>query len=81
MATHYSHVEPELQKRLRVRAALRRSRSMEAELRHILKHVCAPVWKKRNRLAEAIRRLLHRLGVELELPRSELVGPPIEFDK
>jgi plasmid stability protein len=76
------NVDAELQQRLRVRAA-QNGRSMEAELRHILKDVLRadPVEEEVN-LAEAIRRLFAPFGgVELELPPRELIGQPIEFDK
>jgi antitoxin FitA len=76
------NVDAELQQRLRVRAA-QNGRSMEAELRHILKDVLRrdPAEEEVN-LAEAIRRLFAPFGgVELELPPRELIGPPIEFDK
>lgn len=76
------NVDAELQQRLRVRAA-QNGRSMEAELRHILKDVLGrdPAEQEVN-LAEAIRRLFAPFGgVELELPPRELIGPPIEFDK
>jgi plasmid stability protein len=76
------NVEPELRQRLRVRAA-RNGRSMEAELRHILKDVLRGDTEEQElNLAEAIRRLFEPFGgVELELPPRELVGPPVEFDK
>jgi plasmid stability protein len=76
------NVDPELQHRLRVRAA-QNGRSMESELRHILKDVLRfDTGEGEIGLAEAIRRLFAPFGgVELDLPPQELVGPPIEFDK
>lgn len=76
------NVDPELQKKLRVRAA-HHGRSMEAELRQILKDVLkGGAEEPEIGLAEAIRRHLAPFGgVELELPPREMVGPPLEFDK
>jgi antitoxin FitA len=79
------NVEPEVQKRLRVRAA-QNSRSMEAELRQIIKDAVgtSPEAKKETGrdLAEAIRRRFAPYGgVELEpFPRVPM-GPPPEFAK
>lgn len=63
------NVDPILKERLRVRAA-QNGRSMESELRHILKDVLGGNAQGEINLAEAIRRRFAPLGVvELE-PRS-----------
>ncbi len=75
------NVDPELQKRLRVRAALN-GRSMEAELRHILKDVLrAHDDEHEVSLAESIRRRFAPFGGvdDLVLPPREAVGEPPEF--
>ena len=74
------NVDPGLQQRLRLRAA-QHGRSMEAELRQILKDVLRgdPAEQELN-LAESIRRIVEPLGgIELEIPPREPMGPPIEF--
>ena len=78
------NVDPELQRRLRIRAA-EHGRSMEAELRQILKDVVGTSPERDESglsLAEAIRRRFAPYGgVELEpFPRS-LMGSPPEFEK
>jgi len=76
------NVDPELQKRLRVRAA-QNGRSMEAELRDILRDVLRgdPEEQELN-LAESIRRLVEPFGgVELEIPPREPMESAPEFDK
>jgi plasmid stability protein len=78
-------VNPEIQKRLRIRAA-QNGRSMEAELRQIINDAVgdAPDAKTETGrdLAEAIRRRFAPYGgVELEpFPRAQM-GPPPEFEK
>ena len=76
------NVEPELQKRLRVRAA-RNGRSMEAELRQILREALNGQRSDSElNLAEAIRRRFAPLGgVELELPPREVSDSPPDFDQ
>ncbi|MBV9862860.1 MAG: Arc family DNA-binding protein [Alphaproteobacteria bacterium] len=76
------NVDPELQKRLRVRAA-ENGRSMEAKLRQILKEALAPAAENTEPdLAEAIRQIFEPLGgVELELPRREPAREPPKFDE
>ncbi|HTT80502.1 MAG TPA: Arc family DNA-binding protein [Stellaceae bacterium] len=80
------NVDPEVRQRLRVRAA-QHGRSMEAELRQIIKDAvgAAPEAKAEESgldLAEAIRRRFAPYGgVELEIPRRELGGPPPNFDE
>ena len=77
------NVDPELKEELRVRAA-RHGRSMEAELRHILKEALGG--KKRRaepNLAEAIRRRFLPLGGadELEPHPPVPVRDPPRFDQ
>jgi antitoxin FitA len=61
------NVEPELKERLRVRAA-RNGRSMEAELRHMLREALGGAGKDREpNLAEAIHRRFLPLGGADEL--------------
>ena len=78
------NVDPEVQKRLRVRAA-QNGRSMEAELRQILKDAigAAPEAEESGLgLAEAIhRRFAPYGGVELEPFPPAPMGPPPEFGK
>jgi antitoxin FitA len=75
------NVDPELREELGVRAA-RHGRSMEAELRHILKEALGA--EKRTlepNLPEAIRRRFAPLGgVDLDLPPAEVVDAPPSFD-
>jgi plasmid stability protein len=82
-------VDPEVQKRLRVRAA-ENGRSMEAELRQILKDALGDAAGPEKQeeesglsLAEAIRRRFAPYGgVELEIPPREPAGPPrVKFDE
>ena len=76
------NVEPLLKERLRVRAA-QHGRSMEAELRVILKDVLRPEQQKDGiSLAEAIhRRFLPLGGVDLVIPpRTDFPDPP-KFDE
>ena len=77
------NVDPELREELRVRAA-RHGRSMEAELREILKEALGA--KKRHAepsLAEAIRRRLLPLGGadEIEPHPPVPVGAPPRFER
>ncbi|HYU14058.1 MAG TPA: Arc family DNA-binding protein [Stellaceae bacterium] len=78
------NVDPDVQKRLRVRAA-QNGRSMEAELRQIIKDAIGPngeAEKDEVNLAEAIRRIFEPLGgVELELPPRAPGRPPPNFDE
>jgi plasmid stability protein len=79
------NIDPEVQKRLRVRAA-HNGRSMEAELRDILKNAVSGDAEHEKaeevNLAEAIRRLFAPLGgVELKLPPREPARPPPQFDE
>jgi plasmid stability protein len=77
------NVDSELKRRLRLRAA-RRGRSMEAELRHILKDaLLAGEDEEQPDLAEAIRRRFSPLGGvdDLVLPPRERAGEPVKFEK
>jgi single-strand DNA-binding protein len=75
------NVDVEVKKRLRVRAA-RHGRSMEAEVRSILREaVTGDRDQPEPNLAEAIRRRFAPLGgVDLELPPPEDVDAPPSFD-
>ena len=77
------NVDPELREELRVRAA-RHGRSMEAELRHILKEVLGGEKRRPEpNLAEAIRRRFLPLGGadEIEPHLTVLVGEPPRFER
>jgi len=77
------NVDPELKEQLRVRAA-RHGRSMEAELRHILKETLGSGTRRAEpNLADAIRRRFLPLGGADELePHSPVpVGEPPRFDR
>ena len=79
------NLDPEVHKRLRVRAA-ESGRSMEAEIRQILQDAVAapkpgPEESGLN-LAEAIRRRFAPFGgVELDLPPREMSDAPPKFDE
>ena len=77
------NVDPDVHKRLRVRSALN-GRSMEAELRQILKDAVgaspAPNAESGLDLAEAIRRRFAPFGgVELDIPPREFAREPPDF--
>jgi plasmid stability protein len=74
------NLDDALKGRLRVRAA-RHGRSMEDEVRHILRTALAETPPQRANLAEAIRRRFEPLGgVKLKIPpRGKLREPP-RFD-
>ncbi len=76
------NVDPELKQQLRVRAA-RHGRSMEAELRHILKDALrAGRPDVEPSLAEAIRRRFAPFGgVELDIPPREGAPEPPDFNE
>jgi len=78
------NIDPEVQKRVRVRAA-ENGRSMEAELRQIIKDAVSVNTAKIEEvnLAEAIRqRFAQYGGVELEIPPREPAGQPrVKFDE
>jgi plasmid stability protein len=77
------NVDPELREQLRVRAA-RHGRSMEAELREILKEALgAEKRRPEPNLAEAIRRRFLPLGGadEIEPHPPVPVGEPVRFER
>jgi plasmid stability protein len=76
------NVDPEVQRRLRIKAA-QNGRSMEAELRCILKDaVGAGRAVHEENLADIVRRIFAPLGgVELEPHPPAPIGPPPEFGK
>jgi antitoxin FitA len=75
------NVDAALKERLRVRAA-RNGRSMEAELRQILRDTLASESSRELNLAEAIRRRFAPLGgVDLDPHPRVPVGEPPEFDR
>jgi plasmid stability protein len=70
------NLDEDLKARLRVRAAHRR-RSMEDEVRHILRAALHAEPSTAGNLAESIRRRFQPLGgVELELPTRSAIRPP-----
>src|ERR1700722_413761 len=77
------NVDPEVQKRLRVRAA-QNGRSMEAELRQIIEDVVATASKAEEsgaNLAAAIHKLFAPYGgVELDIPAREFGREPPDFE-
>ncbi|MBN1610475.1 MAG: Arc family DNA-binding protein [Polyangiaceae bacterium] len=68
-------LDPEVKERLRVRAA-KNGRSMEEEVRVILRSVIAESSVRPSRLGDSIRRRFERLAVELELPAREPAREP-----
>ena len=77
------NVDPELKEALRVRAA-EHSRSMEAELRHILKAALGTNERRPEpNLAEAIWRRFAALGGadDLESHPPVPVGEPVRFER
>jgi plasmid stability protein len=77
------NVDPELREALRLRAAMH-GRSMEAELRHILKEALgAEKRRPEPNLAEAIRRRFLPLGGadEIEPHPPVPVGEPVRFER
>jgi plasmid stability protein len=67
--------------RLRIRAA-RHGRSMEEEAREILKGALVAETSQRQTLAQAIRKHIEPFGgVELKLPKRELVRRPPEWSR
>jgi antitoxin FitA len=74
-------VDPKLKEKLRVRAA-RHGRSMEAEMRLILKDVLGGEERPEINLAEAIRRRFSPLGgVTLEPHPPAMVRKPPSFKR
>ena len=71
------NVDPALKEQLRVRAA-RNGRSMEAELRHILRTALGVDRKREANLADAIRfRFLPFGGVDIEPHPPVPIGNPL----
>ena len=74
-------IEEELKKKLRLRAA-RHGRSMEDEVRTILRHALTRDDDGETDLGSAIHRRFARLGsVELKLPARGPMRPLPRFDK
>jgi len=74
-------LDDSLKARLRVRAA-HHGRSMEEEVRQILKAELQGEPKREENLAESIRRIMAPTGgVDLVLPRREPVRKPPDFRK
>ena len=74
------NLDDEVKRRLRVRAA-ERGRSMEEEVREILRQVVGQE-KPAHNLAAAIRERVAPLGgVELDLPPREPMREPPAFDR
>lgn len=72
-------VDPAVKERLRVRAA-QSGRSMEEEVRVILRAATADGGNSTPNLADAIRARFAPLGgVELELPKRELMPEPLKL--
>lgn len=72
-------LEDELKRRLRIRAA-ENGRSMEEEVRHILRMELYPQPQQKN-LASAIRaRFVPLGGVELDIPPRSPMRQPPRFD-
>ena len=72
-------VDLTLKERLRVRAA-RNGRSMEEEVRMILRAAVAEERNRERSLAESIHELFAPLGgLELEIPPREPMPPPLKF--
>lgn len=72
-------LEDELKRRLRIRAA-ENGRSMEEEVRHILRRELRPQLQQKN-LASAIRARFAPLGgVELDIPPRTPMRLPSRFD-
>jgi len=73
------NLEPELKRELRVRAA-RRGRSMEEEVRGILREAVARDAESPTDVAAAIRALFAPLGgVELRIPPRDPMRDPPKF--
>jgi plasmid stability protein len=68
-------LDPQLKARLRVRAA-QHGRSMEEEVRAILRAAVAEREVVQRGLASSIHRRFEKLGVELEAPGRDSMRPP-----
>jgi plasmid stability protein len=74
------NLDDALKNRLRVRAA-KHGRSMEEEVRHILRAALAKKEPESVNLAQAIRELFEPLGgVELDLPPRDRTWEPPRFE-
>lgn len=74
-------IDDELKARLRLRSA-QHGKSMEDEVRDILRSTLALGQQPKRNLAAAIRRRFAGLGgVELELPRREPIREPPDFSR
>jgi antitoxin FitA len=72
-------LEPEVQRKLRIRAA-KNHRSMEEEVRTILREAVVEDTRGASMLVDSIRERFARLGgVELELPPREPMRSPPRF--
>jgi plasmid stability protein len=70
------NLDDDLKDRLRVRAA-RRRRSMEEEVRHILRAALTRDMPEEDDLGQAIQRRFKRLGgVKLDIPKRESIRKP-----
>ncbi|HYS48086.1 MAG TPA: plasmid stabilization protein [Xanthobacteraceae bacterium] len=75
------NLENGVKRRLRVRAA-QHGRSMEDEVRHILRSALAEKTRAPTNLFDAIRRRIAPLGgVDLDIPRSGAVREPPRFEE
>ena len=74
-------LEEPLKAELRVRAA-RNGRSMEEEVREILRGALASSEPERLSFVQRIRQIVEPLGgIEIELPPREPMRPPPSFDE
>jgi antitoxin FitA len=74
------NLDDDLKRRLRIRAA-EHGRSMEEEVREILRHVVGEA-KPTHDLAAAIRaRVEHFGGGDLDVPQREMMREPPAFDR
>ena len=70
------NLETDTKRKLKIRAAMN-GRSMEQEVREILKSALAQTTKKKANVAERIREIFGPLGgVDLERPPQELTRDP-----
>ena len=73
-------LDDKVKEKLRLRAA-RHGRSMELEVREILRSAVKEKPRRLN-LADAIRRHVDPLGgIELQIPRREALPKPVEFKR
>ncbi len=75
------NLEESVKRKLRMRAA-RHGRSMEEEVRHILRAALAQKPERPTNLFEAIRRRIAPMGgVELNIPAREPIREPPRFEE